>query len=56
MTKGVTHAHLGLIWYHSDPSYVPHSPNQFLALDFFAVSYCNTALDAIQMTLLTLKA
>ena len=23
---------------------VPYSPNQFLALDFFAVSYSNTAL------------
>ena len=35
MIKGVTHAHLGTIWYHSEPSDVPYSPNQFLALDFF---------------------
>ena len=27
--------HLGLIWYHSEPSDVPYSPNKFLALDFF---------------------
>ena len=26
---------LGSIWYHSDPSDVPYSPNQFLSLDFF---------------------
>ena len=25
--KGVTHALLGLIWYHSEPSDVPYSPN-----------------------------
>ena len=25
---------LGSIWYHSEPSDVPYSPNQFLALDF----------------------
>ena len=28
-------AHLGPIWYHSEPSDVHYSPNQFLALDFF---------------------
>ena len=27
---GVTHAHLGPVWYHSEPS-----PNQFLGWDFF---------------------
>ena len=27
--------HYGSIWYHSRPSYVPYSPNQFLGLDFF---------------------
>ena len=32
---GVTHAHLGPIWYHSKLSDVPYSPNQFLALDLF---------------------
>ena len=42
MIKGVAHAHLGPIWYHSD---VPYSPNQFLGWDFFfAVSYSKTAL------------
>ena len=35
MIKGVTHAHLGSIWYHSEPSDVPYSPNQFLGWDFF---------------------
>ena len=34
MIKEVTHAHSGLIWYHSEPSDVPNSPNQFLGLDF----------------------
>ena len=27
--------HLGLIWYHSEPSDVPYSLNQFLGWDFF---------------------
>ena len=35
MIKGVTHAHLGPIWYHSEPSDVPYSPNHFLGWDFF---------------------
>jgi hypothetical protein len=35
MIKGITHAHLGPIWYHSEPSDVPYFPNQFLALGFF---------------------
>ena len=30
--------YLGSIWYHSEPSDVPYSPNQFRALDFFAAS------------------
>ena len=34
----VTHAHLGPIWYHSEPSDVPYSLNQFLGWDFFAAS------------------
>ena len=42
--KGVTHAHLGPIWYHSEPSDVSYSPNQFLGWDFFAASYSKTAL------------
>ena len=33
--KGVTHAHSGPIWYHSGPTDVPYSPNQFLGWDFF---------------------
>ena len=37
MIKGVTHFHLGPIWYHSEPSDVPYCPDQFLGWDFF---YC----------------
>ena len=46
MIKGVTHAHLEPIWYHSElePSNVPYSPNQLLGWDFFAVSYSKPAL------------
>ena len=33
--KGVTQAHLGPIWYHSEPSDVPSSSNQFLGWNFF---------------------
>ena len=33
--------------YDSEPTDVPYSPNQFLGLDFFAVSYSKTALDTI---------
>ena len=35
MIKWVTHTHLGPIWYNSEPSDFPYSPNQFLALNFF---------------------
>ena len=35
MIKGVAQAHLGLIWYHSETSDVPYSPNQFLGWEFF---------------------
>ena len=42
--KGVTHVHLGPIWYHSEPSDVPYSPIQFLVLDFFVTSYSKIAL------------
>ena len=35
MIEGVTHAHLGPIWYHSEHLEVPYSPNQFLGWDFF---------------------
>ena len=40
----VTHAYLGPIWYHSEPSDVPYYPNQFLGWDFFAISHSKTAL------------
>ena len=36
--------HIGSIWYHSEPLEVPHSPNQFLGWDFFAISYSKPAL------------
>ena len=45
MIKAVTDAHLGPIWYHSELSDVPYSPNQFLGWDFFAISYSKTALE-----------
>ena len=48
MVKGVTHAHLGPIWYHSEPSDVPYSPNQILGLDFFSVCYSKRALVKIK--------
>ena len=35
MIKGVTHSHLGLILYHSEPSNVPYFPNQELVMNFF---------------------
>ena len=35
MIKGDTHPHLEPIGYHSEPSDVPYSPNQFLGWDFF---------------------
>ena len=53
MIKGVIFAYLGPIWYPSEPTDVPCSPNQFLALDFFATSYCKTAL--VQSQYLTYK-
>ena len=49
--KGVTHAHLRPIWYHSEPSDVPYSPNQFLGWDFFTTSYSKTALSDIELEL-----
>ena len=36
--------HLGSIWYQSEPLEVPYCPNQFLGLNFFAVSYSKPAL------------
>ena len=50
MIKGLTNAHLGPIWYHSEPSDVPYSPNQFLGWDFFAVSYSKLALVTLPVT------
>ena len=44
MIKGVTHVHVRPIWYHSEPSNVPYSQNQFLSLDFLAASYSKMAL------------
>ena len=35
MIEGITHDHLGPIWYHSKPSDVPYFQNQFLGWDFF---------------------
>ena len=45
IVKGVTHAHLVPIWYDSEPSDIPYSPNQFLGWDFFAVSYSKMTLN-----------
>ena len=42
----VTHAQLGPIWYHSEPSDVLYSPTKFLGWNFFAASYSETALGA----------
>jgi hypothetical protein len=53
MIKGITHAHLGPIWYHSEPSDFPYFPNRFLGLDFFAVSYRKPALVLVFSNLLT---
>ena len=36
--------HLGSIWYPSEPSDVPYSPNQFLVGTFFPISYSKTAV------------
>ena len=47
MVKGVTNSHLGPIWYLSEHSDIPSSPNQFLGWDFFAVSYSKPALTSI---------
>ena len=46
MIERVTHAYLGTIWYHSEPSGIPYSLNQFLGWDFFAASYRKTFLRA----------
>ena len=46
MIKRIIHAYLGPIWYHSEPSEVPYSPNQFLGWNFFGVFYSKTAIIA----------
>ena len=41
----IPNAHLGPSWYHSGPSDIHYSRNQFLALDFFCCIFCsNTVL------------
>ena len=36
--------HTGSTWYQPEPLEVPYCPNQFLGLNFFAVSYSKPAL------------
>ena len=50
MIKGVTHAHLGPIWYHSKPSDIPYSPNQFLGWDFFLPLFTTNRLTLDSLT------
>ena len=45
MINRVTHAQLGPIWYNSELSDVPYSPNQFLGLDFFCCFLQQTGSD-----------
>ena len=42
--------HLGSIWYQSEPLEVPCFSNQFLGLDFFAISYSKPALATTYMS------
>ena len=49
MIKGVIQAHLEPIWYHSEPSDVPYSPNQFLGLDFFLPVFTSRRLLLLQI-------
>ena len=52
MIKGVTYAHLGLIWHHSEPSdYGPIFPKP---VSFLAASYSKTALVRIQKSFLSI--
>ena len=44
MIKGVTHAHLEPICYHSEPSDIPYSQTSFLVGIFFAASYSKADL------------
>ena len=48
MSLSYSHDHLGSVWYHSEPSEGPHSPNQYITGQelFLAVSYSKPALDA----------
>ena len=45
MIKRIIHAYLGPIWYHSEPSEIPYSQNQFLG---WAVSYSKAALSVTE--------
>ena len=47
MIKGVTHSHLGLILYHSEPSNVPYFPNQQLVMNFFCRFLQQTGSDSL---------
>ena len=37
MIKGITHAHLGPFWYHSEPSDVPYSENLLRPISWFGL-------------------
>ena len=54
MIEGVTHAYLGPIWYHSEPSDVPYWTS-FMVGTFFAVSYSKTALVGLQWGVRTVQ-
>ena len=47
--------HLGSIWYHSEPSNVPYSPNQFLGLDFCRSKKALVIQDGILPTVKSMK-
>ena len=47
MIKRVTHAHLDLIWYHSEPSEVPYSLNKNPVEHFLYERYLEAALGSI---------
>ena len=51
MIKKVTHAHLGPIWYHSELSDVPYSPNQWLVMNFFCRFLQQTGSNFISLPL-----
>ena len=57
MIKGVSHAHLGPIWYHLEPSDIPYSPNQFLGWDFFCrfLQQTGSSLETVSLFVLKIK-